>query len=274
MVPGPRYREVAPPAHLAADVECLWVVEAGAGHPAYRVLPDGCMDVVVQPGAGGAVRLDVVGAMTRHQEIALGAGERVLGLRFRPGMGYRYLPLPAAELADRVVPLDAVGASWGLALAALADRLAATGPAEEALAILAARLSPRLPAGPVQLLCAWLAGAHGQVRADRMAARANLSGRQLRRLFVAQVGFGPKQLARILRFQRAMALAHGAARPDWAGIAADCGYADQAHLVHEFGALAGCSPGRFDGRMADEDTAAPADGGRRGRAGRSARHGR
>src|SRR5271168_3174236 len=106
MLPGPRYIEVVPPAHLVADVECLWVVETGAGHPGYRVLPDGCMDVVVQPAAGGAVRLEVVGAMTRHQEIALSAGRRVLGLRFRPGMGYRYLPLPAAELADRAVPLD------------------------------------------------------------------------------------------------------------------------------------------------------------------------
>jgi AraC-like DNA-binding protein len=260
MVPGPRYRELAAPPHLTADVECLWVVEAGAGHPRYPVLPDGCMDIVVQPGAAGAVRLEVAGAMTRHQEVALGAGRRVLGLRFRPGMGYRYVPLPAGELADRMVPLDEVGATWGTALAALAGRLAETGPAEEALGILAAQLAPRLPVGPVQRLCILLARAHGQLRADTMAARANLSGRQLRRLFVAQVGLGPKQLGRILRFQRAMALGLGAARPDWAGIAVDCGYADQAHLVHEFGALAGCSPGRLDSRTAGSAAKAPGDG--------------
>ena len=50
--------------------------------------------------------------------------------------------------------------------------------------------------------------------------------------FREEVGLPPKTVARILRFQRALALADGAARPDWAGIAADCGYADQAHLVH------------------------------------------
>src|ERR1700728_1347332 len=104
MVPAPSSREVAPPARLAADVACLWVVEAAAGHPGYRVLPDGCTDLVVQPGADGALRVEVVGAMSRHQEVPLAPGRRVLGLRFRPGMAFRYLPLPADELADRAVP--------------------------------------------------------------------------------------------------------------------------------------------------------------------------
>jgi AraC-like DNA-binding protein len=242
----PLYREVPPPAHLAADVACLWVVETGGGHPAYRVLPDGCMDLVVQPATGaGGLRVEVVGAMNRHQNVPLPARQRVLGLRFRPGMAHRYLPLPAGELADRTVPLEAVATSWGRELAALAGQLAETAPAEAALALLASRLSARLPVGPVQRLCDWLAGAHGQVRIDDLAARANLSGRQLRRLFVAQVGLGPKPLARILRFQHAMARARNAARPDWAALALDCGYADQAHLVHEFGALAGCPPGKL-----------------------------
>jgi AraC-like DNA-binding protein len=239
------YREMAPPAHLAADVACLWAVTTGGGHPAYQVLPDGCIDLVVQPAAGGGLRVEVVGAMSRHLQVALPAARRVLGLRFRPGMAHRFLPLPAGELTDRVVPIEDLSTGWGRDLAALAGRLTENVAAEEALAVLASRLVPRLPAGPVQRLCGWLAGAPGQVRIEDLADQANLSGRQLRRLFMAQVGLGPKQLARILRFQHAMALARAAPRPDWAALALDCGYADQAHLVHEFGALAGCSPGRL-----------------------------
>jgi AraC-like DNA-binding protein len=250
MTPGPTYRELPPPPHLAADVACLWVVEAGRGHPAYRVLPDGCTDLVVQPAADGAPRIEVVGTMRGPQDVTLAPGARVMGLRFRPGMAYRYLPLPADELADNAVPLAAVSTSWGRELAILAAHLTGEAPAAPpavagSLASFAARLRPLQPDGPVQHLCRWLTAAHGSVRIDDLASQANLSGRQMRRLFLAQVGVGPKQLARILRFQRVLALAGGARRPDWAGLAYDCGYADQAHLVHEFSALAGCSPGQL-----------------------------
>lgn len=269
---SPRYAEMPPPAHLAADVACLWAVETGGGHPAYRVLPDGCTDLLVQPTAGGGLVVEMVGAMTRHRDVALEPGRRVLGLRFRPGMAWRYLPVPAAEVADRSVPLTALSVPWARALAALAGPLGEPAAPAAALALLASGLAPHQPAGPVQRLCAWLAEAHGCVRIDDLAARSGYSARQLRRLFLAQVGMGPKQLARILRFQRAVEMAraaaqgaaaarkardaHGArdaheeraARPDWAGVAVDCGYADQAHLVHEFTALAGGTPGQIVGR--------------------------
>jgi transcriptional regulator GlxA family with amidase domain len=60
--------------------------------------------------------------------------------------------------------------------------------------------------------------------------------------FNTEVGIGPKALARMVRFNRALALAKAAATPDWAGIAVECGYADQAHLVREFRGFAGSSP--------------------------------
>ncbi len=244
---SPRYRELPPPPYLAADVECLWAVETGGGHPAYRVLPDGCTDVLVLPGAAGVPRLAVAGTMSRHQEVALPPGERLLGIRFRPGMAVRFLPLPASELTDRTVPLDAL---WGGAAAAsLEGRLAETGAVEEALGLLAARLAPAAPPGPVQRLCGWLAARRGLVRIDDLASHAGLSPRQLRRLFLEQAGVGPKQLARILRFRHAVALAAAVPRADWAGLAADCGYADQAHLIHEFGALAGCTPRQLAGGL-------------------------
>jgi transcriptional regulator GlxA family with amidase domain len=55
----------------------------------------------------------------------------------------------------------------------------------------------------------------------------------------------PKAFSRTVRFQHALALMHSNGRDDWAGIAWDCGFADQAHLIREFRGLSGATPTRF-----------------------------
>ena len=79
-----------------------------------------------------------------------------------------------------------------------------------------------------------------------LAAALGISERQLRRRFHAAVGFGPKTLARILRFQRMLSLVRQrASRRDLARLALDAGYADQAHMTAECTRLAGLPPGRL-----------------------------
>jgi transcriptional regulator GlxA family with amidase domain len=75
-----------------------------------------------------------------------------------------------------------------------------------------------------------------------LAGRLGLSERQLLRRCVDALGYGPKTLDRILRFQRFRALA--AQRPDLglARLAAVAGYADQPHLTRECRRLSGESP--------------------------------
>ena len=80
-------------------------------------------------------------------------------------------------------------------------------------------------------------------RAEDVAAEVGLSLRQLRRRCHAVVGYGPKTLQRVLRFRRFVARVD--ARPDvldLAAIAAEAGYADQAHLTRECARLAGLTP--------------------------------
>ena len=67
-----------------------------------------------------------------------------------------------------------------------------------------------------------------------------ISERQLRRRFAEAVGYGPKTLARVLRFQRFLGLAE--AGGDLAGLAFAAGYADQAHLTRECVRLSGRTP--------------------------------
>jgi methylphosphotriester-DNA--protein-cysteine methyltransferase len=82
-----------------------------------------------------------------------------------------------------------------------------------------------------------------RARTEDVAAEIGLSVRQLRRRCHAAVGYGPKTLQRILRFRRFVArIDRDQHLGDLAAVAAETGYADQAHLTRECVTLAGLTP--------------------------------
>jgi len=84
---------------------------------------------------------------------------------------------------------------------------------------------------------------------DLLASKAGISSRQLRRMCVWHTGVSPKYLGRIVRFRRVVEHIGTAAarsmRPNWAELAAACGYFDQAHFIREFQEFTGLTPGRY-----------------------------
>ncbi|MFC4034879.1 helix-turn-helix domain-containing protein [Streptomyces polygonati] len=193
----------------------------------YRVLPDGCMDLIWHDGG-----LLVAGPDTVAQVADGRPGGAYAGLRFAPGAGPGALGVPARELRDHRVALDAVWA--GPAARLLAERVAAD-PAAGLEAWAVARTRAAGPADPLPAAVA-TALAEGRPVAE-IAAGTGLGERQLRRRCEAAFGYGPKTLARVLRLQRALALARSGA--PFASVAAASGYADQPHLSREVRALAG-----------------------------------
>lgn len=95
---------------------------------------------------------------------------------------------------------------------------------------------------------AWrlLISSGGAIQAGELARRVGWSPRYLQRRLLAETGLTPKAAARVTRFDRARrTLQHqspGPAGRTLAGLAAECGYYDQAHLAREFRDLAGCPP--------------------------------
>jgi transcriptional regulator GlxA family with amidase domain len=159
------------------------------------------------------------------------AGARFVAVRFRPAMAAAVLGLPGSETTDRTE-------AWSGGRELNQRLLDAVSDAER-VAVLASALSLR-PGGVVQRLALWMSQRHGAVGMDELARLSGYESRQLRRLFLRDVGVTPKHLARILRFRRAAALASKG--PQWASIAVDCGYYDQAHLSRDFRELAGTAP--------------------------------
>lgn len=241
--PSSIYREHAPPAALARHVLCTWSQTIGTGEAwhAQRVLPDGCADIV---WIGERPPL-VAGPATRPVDVPLPPGTSVIGVRLRPGAAAQVLGPPASALADRDTSL---GEIWRHDDELLSARITDAAASAARLALAARALSRRLvdapPCDPVPAAAvAWLAR-HPQGRIERLAGALDLSGRQLHRRFVGAVGYGPKIFQRVLRLQRLLALA-GRPRAERAGLAdlaADAGYADQAHMSREVQALAGRRP--------------------------------
>ena len=238
------YREFRPPPDLARHIRCLWTHRCPPGPASpVTVLPDGCVDLLWMGG-----RLVVAGPDETAAVATPAPGETVTGVRFRPGAALPWLGLPMAAIVGQRVPL---GDLWGEARAGgLADRLGeAPTPAErlrrlaEGLGRLAPAMAP--PAPDMAALFALLdrppPGTGLAAVCDRLAA----SERSLRRRCHAAFGYGPKTLDRILRFQRFLWLARAPGGRALAALAADAGYADQAHLSREVRRLSGRTPARL-----------------------------
>ena len=205
----------------------LWRATARRG-PA-RVLPDGCIDLIWCDG-----ELIVAGPDT-HAHLGPGRpGAEYVGLRFAPGAGPGLLGIPAHELRDQRVPLAAV--RTGAEVRRLTERIDSAADRGLALEAAARQLCPEpQPSDPVGAAVVHDLGRGRPVSA--LAAAVGLGERQLHRRCLAMFGYGPKTLARVLRFDRALTLARGGI--PYAEVALLAGYADQAHLSREVRALAG-----------------------------------
>jgi AraC-like DNA-binding protein len=221
------YRELAPPPALRDAVACVWTRVVGAGEQV-RVLPDACSDLVWQAGAGTLV----AGPDTAAKVSPVAPGDVLVGVRFAPGAGGAALGLPLEEVRD--LRVDA--AEIGIAVDGAASPQAAL---EALLAETARRLAGAAPDPAVREAARRLR--HG-ARVRSLAGDLGLSERQLRRRCHAAAGYGPKTLARVVRFRGFLDLADADPGADLARLALDAGYADQAHLTRECSRLAGLPP--------------------------------
>lgn len=85
-------------------------------------------------------------------------------------------------------------------------------------------------------------------RVDDLAARCESSVRRVQRLFAEYVGVSPKWVIRRYRLHEVTERMAAGSRIDWAGLAAELGYADQAHLARDFTSVFGEPPTHYAAR--------------------------
>jgi AraC-like DNA-binding protein len=250
-----QYRTYRPGPPLTDLVAYMWALCDVPVHPQERIVPSGTLELVVNlnedalriydPRAetwrrySGAV---VSGAYRRFFVIDTRDHASIVGVHFKPGGALQFVGVPPGELADRHIDLEML---WGRSALELRERLCTAGSAAERFATLEDALRSRLPGlRPGHPAVPYALGqlARPGVTVGEVAEGVQLSRRRLIEIFTADVGMTPKRLSRVLRFQRANALARRADAPDWGQLARDCGYFDQSHLIHDVSEFTGTSP--------------------------------
>jgi AraC-like DNA-binding protein len=234
-----------PSAALAPFVEYHWVLHWDLrGQPPHEqtILPHPNVNLSFEP-SGAAI----YGVDRRLFTRSLSGQGQVLGVRFRAG-GFRpFWGAPVSQLTDRVVPASRLfgpGAERTRQEVMCADGDASMACAAEGL-LLSARPAPDPLALQAGSLVGRVVADPSLRRVDELARASGMTARSLQRLFADYVGVSPKWVMRRARLHEAAARADGGEVVDWAKLAADLGYADQAHLTRDFTATLGVPPTRY-----------------------------
>ncbi|WP_217235331.1 helix-turn-helix transcriptional regulator [Streptomyces sp. AC555_RSS877] len=237
------FRRVEPAEPLRRYVEQYWLIDWNLSEPyVSHVVPHPAVNIVFQRFTDQEPFVEVAGIQHGLFAQKLEGRGRVCGIKFRPG-GFRpFAPeYPVTHWTGHRIRSPEVLPD--------ADPTAILTPDEEKARIAALDafllgLDPR-PDPQADLAAALVDRIHTDRTIRRVADFARSEGmsvRLLQRLFAAYVGVGPKWVILRYRIHEALERAETDKAVDWAALAADLGYADQAHLVRDFAATVGVPP--------------------------------
>ncbi|MBM7517716.1 AraC family transcriptional regulator [Nocardioides nitrophenolicus] len=254
---SPSLRRYAPPPSLADVVRRFWVpvwsLPPGESS-VQRVLQYPVCQVVVGPDGG-----QLVGPHAGLGTEELRGAGWVVGAMMQPAAGLALAGGPVADLTDRRRPLSTVAGIDAAALVAAVRAALGSDPAEiarqrEACALVAEALDVLVPVDDegrlVNAIVEYVEGEREVRRVSQVCEKFGLGERALQRLTRRRIGLTPKWLVQRRRLHDAADLLRAGTPVDLARVAADLGYADQAHFTRDFRSVTGVTPGEFSAEPA------------------------
>jgi AraC-like DNA-binding protein len=242
-----RHSRRSPSASLALWIDHYWMVSWDLrGLEPYRAqsLPHPNFQVVFEESGSR-----VSGVSTRMFTRVLEGKSRVFGVKFSAGAFRPFLRGPASSLADQTVDVHQI---LGEEVRALEAVLVSRDTSEDEMIAAANKFFlPRLPEPPDEniMLAGQLVKRILEDRAiktvDDLVSKAGIGKRTLQRIFNEYVGVNPKWVIRRYRLHELIERVHDATAVDWAQLALELGYFDQAHLINDFRSIVGYSPVQY-----------------------------
>ncbi|UWZ82472.1 AraC family transcriptional regulator [Occallatibacter riparius] len=259
-------RVYRPPLPLSQYVEFMWRATGSGLQPSrQRIYPDGSMALVIHlrrestcffiDDQACSVRVPLLaGPWSRSFQIDPSQSSPAIGVVFRPGAARMFFPVAAHELHN--IDITLCDLDRGDANRLLNDVCSAVGIDAEFRALeryLHMKLAEARPLHPaIRYAVDQLSREGVSASIQRIQTDTGLSHTRFIHLFREHVGLTPKLFGRVRRFRALLQRIEKGVPVNWAELAADCGYFDQAHLIHDFRAFAAITPRDYS-RMASGD---------------------
>lgn len=250
-----------PSEFLSPYVKQYWAIENcmphGESH-VQRIVPSGLVELVFylgdRPKAVSENRdlLDnilVSGQQKEHYDIVVKGNLSMFSVTFQPQGAMMFFDLPLIELYDRTVPLQYLQKE---AIDKVESDLFESKTFSEKVCVVENFLAEKFLKNYREYNVARITGSislinqtRGIVSIDALASLACLSRKQYERIFGDSVGISPKRFLRIIRFQNAIFRKQLNGKNSLTGLAYDCGYFDQSHMINDFKHLSGKTPKQY-----------------------------
>lgn len=252
------YREAAPSDDLEPYILSFWelaVPRDSPDQPAYEIFPDGCSSLFYIRNSDRNIALvGISGLMLETITRPVSAGDTFRGMRLSPAACSGLLRTDPAKFLRVQMPKSA--SELPHLAEGLLEEFKASSTFEDFVTICEKRIRDLVATGcqydpAVAEAVRKMTAVPGEIRIDQLAASLGLSTRQFQRRFKASSGLSPKQFLRTRRIRATAVDLVENRDQNWAARAAELGFADQAHLAHEFVSLTNRSPSSFAETLRD-----------------------
>lgn len=239
------YKEQMPCVALRPYIYCFWelrAIKSLATTYSYRVISDGCIDLVVDcQSFNGMIIAGITSAAT---EVQVDGNVSYFGIRFLPAGISHFIKFPLHEIQNLMTPISDLSERAADELSKLVFE---KKDFEQKIRVTESFLLKKMYSQNTEMHPALAHALHhilhtsGDLSIQTKAAQW-ISPRQLRRLFHEHIGCSPKLFARIVRFQKTLYTMRYGKTVEKLNSFYQHGYFDQAHFIKEFKLLYGATP--------------------------------
>jgi AraC-like DNA-binding protein len=187
------------------------------------------------------------GIRTNYITIPSGRDSEMFVINFKKGKAYPFVQVPLDELTDSVVDGDLILTKEIMNMREMILSLP-TIPQKFQYAELhlLKQFANKLQPNPfVDDAVEKIIHSPDQITMKKLAEKVGYSQKHFIRIFRKNVGLAPKAFLKVIRFQKAIQELEFSKYINWASIALDCGYYDQAHFINDFKHFSGFTPQQY-----------------------------
>lgn len=255
------YRIHTPPPPLSNFIEHFFYYDGyHAEHAMEKFLPDGSIDMLIdltespkklfhdeEGTTYTTFKKSWISGMKTDFILIDASVTHMMGVHFSPGGCYPFIDLPVSELNNITVEVDSV---WGNEIHSIRDAILNETSIDKKFSILEnyfmLKGKDRMENHAlVHYSVKQLVQNPQMWTIKRLSDKTGVTPKHLITLFKKYVGLSPKMFSRVYKFQKVIHLIEQQKKVDWASLAYECGYFDQAHFIKEFRDFSGINPSSY-----------------------------